>query len=113
FWRATEPEGLQGEALRFMVLTAARVTEATELTRSELDLGTRTWLLPAARHKAVRDRVTPLSPQALALLARCPKIAGEERVFGGFDRTRVVDRVRERMGGEPWEPRDLRRTAAT
>jgi len=113
FWRATEPEGRQGEALRFMVLTAARVREATELTRSELDLGTRTWLLPAARHKAVRDRVTPLSPQALALLARCPKVEGEERVFGRFDITPVVNRVRERMGGEAWEPRDLRRTAAT
>jgi integrase len=113
FWRATEPEGLPGEALRFMVLTAARVSEATELVRSELDLGTRTWVLPAARHKAVRDRVTPLSPQALALLARCPKIEGEERVFGRFDLEPVINRVRERMGGEAWESRDLRRTAAT
>jgi integrase len=113
FWRATEPEGPQGEALRFMVLTAARVTEATELVRSELDFATRTWVLPAARHKAVRNRVTPLSPQALALLARCPRLEGEERVFGGFDLTPVINRVRERMGGETWEPRDLRRTAAT
>lgn len=114
FWRATEPEGIQGEALRFMLLTAARVSEAMDLTRGELNLTKRTWVLPAARHKAVdRDHERPLSSQALALLARCPQIADEDRVFGGFDLTRVVDRVRKRMGGENWEPRDLRRTAAT
>jgi len=112
-WRATENEGLAGLALRFLLLTAARVKEATELPLAELDLAAKTWTLPAVRNKGGRDRAIPLSEQAIAVLNRARALHGEEHVF---DRVRVgesMPRIRAAMGGEPWQPRDLRRTAAT
>ena len=114
FWRATESEGLAGEALRFSLLTAARVKEATELPWSEVDLEAKTWTLPAIRNKGGRVRVVPLSDQALALLRRVQgrgdaRVFGDARIYGGG----TMKRVRVAMGGEPWEARDLRRTAST
>lgn len=112
-WRATEEEGQEGAALRFMLLTASRVKEATDIHVSELDLAAAVWRLPAARNKGGRDRVIPLSAQALELLRRAP--SGSEYPFGaGYTRMWwLMDRVRARMGGAPWQARDLRRTAAT
>jgi integrase len=112
-WKATEPEGLAGLALRFMLLTAARVREATLLPRSELNLAARLWTLPAARNKGGRERAIPLSAQAVAVLNRARSLHDGEPVF---DRVRVgecISRLRAAMGGSSWQPRDLRRTAAT
>jgi len=110
-WRTTESQGLPGLALRFMLLTAARVKEATELPLAEVDLQTKVWRLPAARNKGGRDREIPLSPQAVDVLKRAGTIHEGPHVF---DALRLEMRpIREAMGGEPWQPRDLRRTAAT
>jgi integrase len=113
FWRATADEGVLGEALRFMLLTASRVREALHLPWSELDLPAKVWRLPAARNKSGRDRVIPLSPEALVLLRRVQGQTGSERVFAGTRIEEAMERVRERMGGESWQARDLRRTSAT
>jgi len=113
FWKATEDEGMLGEALRFSLLTASRVREATELPWTEVDLAARVWRLPAVRNKSGRDRLIPLSEQAVTLLRRVQGQGGE-RVFGDRSHLAVtMDRVRSRMGGEHFEARDLRRTAAT
>jgi integrase len=111
-WRATEGD-LAGLALRFMLLTATRVKEATELPLAELDLAAKVWRLPAARNKGGRDRAIPLSPQAAAVVNRAQSIEGGERVFGRVRIGEHMARIRGAMGGEPWQPRDLRRTAAT
>ena len=113
-WKATEEEGPVGLSLRFMLLTATRVRETTGLLWSELDLDAKVWKLPTARNKRGRDRAIPLSKEALAILRRIGRRAGPERVFADPRRLQdVLARVRAAMGGEPWQPRDLRRTAAT
>jgi integrase len=115
-WRATETAGAQGLALRFMILTATRVKETLNLAWGELDLERALWRLPAARNKSARERTIPLSREALAILERRRQAdPDQERVFGSSVRLDddLMARLREAVGGEPWEARDLRRTAAT
>ncbi len=115
-WRAADREGLEGEALRFSLLTACRVREASDLPWSEVDLDARTWTLAEGRSKNHRARAIPLSEPAVALLERLqPRTEATGYVFGA-SHVRVSEasaRIRKAMGGEPWQPRDLRRTAAT
>ena len=110
-WRATEDHSLAGPALRFMLLTATRVREATELPWKEIDEQAKVWRLPAERNKGGRVRVIPLSEPALACLRSLPHDG--ENVFGRARLIRPMKAIRAAMGGERWEPRDLRRTAAT
>lgn len=119
FWRAAGDEGLEGEALRLSLLTAARVREATELPWSEVDLDGAAWRLPAARNKSARDRAIPLSRPAVELLRRVRdgKADRSALVFGAGATDRLhlgaMSRLRVAVGGEPIQARDLRRTAAT
>jgi integrase len=69
-WRTAE--GRFGLLLRFILLTAARRSEASEMTWGEIDGGV--WTLPAARNKAKVDLVRPLSRMALAQLG--PHVGG-------------------------------------
>jgi integrase len=79
-WRASDgPDGL---ALRFMLLTACRVREATALPWAEVNVEAKTWTLPAERNKGGRERVIPLSPQALAVLQAARAQASGPHVFG-------------------------------
>jgi integrase len=55
-------------SLRFLILTAARTGEVTGARWSEIDWNERTWTVPAARTKANREHVVPLSTGALAIL---------------------------------------------
>jgi integrase len=96
-----------------MLLTAARVREATLLPWTEVDLAAKTWSLPAARNKGGRDRVIPLSDQAVSVLNRARALHDGERVFDGVRIGEHMSRIRVAVGGDPWQPRDLRRTAAT
>ncbi len=116
FWRAAESEGLVGLALRLMLLTATRVKEATELPWTEVDTAAKTWTLAAARNKGARVRAIPLSEQALRVLDAARELGDGPLAFGrigAMDLTNAVNRLRAATGGEHWEPRDLRRTAAT
>jgi integrase len=65
-WEATEGQGVYGALVQFILLTAARRSEAAEMKWPELD--GRTWTLPAARNKTKVDLLRPLSKAALALL---------------------------------------------
>jgi integrase len=64
------PETVAGNAVRFAILTAARAGEVRFATREEIDGDW--WSLAAGRTKQRRRHEVPLSPQALALLARLP-----------------------------------------
>jgi integrase len=55
-------------SLRFLVLTAVRTSEVTGARWNEIDWNERTWTVPAARTKANREHVVPLSSGALAAL---------------------------------------------
>jgi len=118
-WAVTEGQGVFGRMVRFILLTAARRTEAAEMHWSELDGAD--WTLPAARNKTKVDLLRPLSREALAALP--PKTGAY--VFSTDGRTGVSgfsqfkDQFDEAVAdhlGKPlphWTLHDLRRTART
>lgn len=57
-------------ATEFIILTAARTTEAIEAKWAEFDLDARVWTVPAERMKARREHRVPLSQAAIDVLAR-------------------------------------------
>ena len=61
------------DALRFLVLTAARSAEVRGAEWTEIDETARTWTIPAGRSKTKRDHVIPLSAPALAILGDRPR----------------------------------------
>jgi integrase len=66
-------EGTSARALEFVILTAARTSEATNAEWSEFDLSQRTWTIPAARMKAGREHRVPLSKRAVEILSALPR----------------------------------------
>lgn len=67
----------------FMILTAARPSEALNAQWNEVDLVKRLWIVPAARMKAAREHRVPLSSEALAVLERQASIRSGDSVFPG------------------------------
>jgi integrase len=61
--------GTAARAVEWIVLTAARSSEARGATWAEVDLTARTWTIPAGRMKGNRPHVVPLSDAAMALLS--------------------------------------------
>ena len=82
-------------ALRLLILTAARSGEVRGATWNEFDLEAATWTIPAARMKAGKAHIVPLSATAIAVLekAREYRIStkGEEVVFPGWKRKPMSD----------------------
>jgi integrase len=129
-WRvASEGGGAYDYFLQFILLTATRLREASNMNRSELS-GT-DWVIPAARYKTKLPHLIPLSKGAQALLAQVPvigfggwvftsngecPISGYSKYKRQFD-VRVLADLRKRdPKAEPlerWTPHDLRRTART
>src|SRR4029079_12432918 len=71
-------------ALRFLILTAARSGEVRGATWSEIDLETATWTIPAARMKAGKAHIVPLSDSALAILEQVVALRTESQpIFPG------------------------------
>lgn len=75
-------ESVAAEALRFLILTAARTGEVTAARWSEIDWEQRLWVVPAERTKAGREHRVPLSDTALAVLERVRGL-DPELVFPG------------------------------
>jgi integrase len=76
-WRAAEASaGPFGRLVRFILLTAARRSEAAAMTWGELN---EEWMLPASRNKTKVDLVRPLSAEAWAVLPA--KVVGCPFVF--------------------------------
>ena len=70
FGRLTAAGTAAADALAFIMLTAARLTEATGAEWSEFDLDASVWTVPADRMKAGRVHRVPLSAATVAILAR-------------------------------------------
>jgi integrase len=70
-WAATD-SGVFSAYIRFLLLTAARRNEASEMTWAEIDGDD--WTLPAARNKTKVDLVRPLSRAARQIIAALPKV---------------------------------------
>lgn len=102
-------------ALRFALLTLARIGDVTALDASEIDQEARAWVIPAERFKTKRAHVVPLSPAAWQILEDA--FAGN---WGGraFPMTRQHATRLMRLTVKAGKltratPHDLRRTGAT
>lgn len=115
-WGAAEAtRGVFGPFVQFLLLTAARRTEASHMARSEV-VGN-TWIIPQERYKTGLELVLPFAPVALGIFDRLPKI-GEgkfafttdgERPFSGYSKAKAnFDKA---CGITGWTLHDLRRTA--
>ena len=63
--------------LLFIVLTAARLSEATGATWGEIDLREARWQVPDERMKSGKGHTVPLSLQALEILRRAQALKGD------------------------------------
>src|SRR3546814_9054988 len=83
--RLTERESFSRLALQFAILTAVRSGEVRGTAWEEFDLDEKLWTIPAARMKAARGHVIPLSAPALVILERCRelRIGSRALVFPG------------------------------
>jgi integrase len=70
-------------AWRFMVLTAARPSEALNSKWSEIDLAKRLWTLSPERMKSSKQHIVPLSAAALEVLDRQARVRTGDAVFPG------------------------------
>jgi len=70
-----EREAVAADALRFLILTAARTGEVLGATWPEVDLETKVWTVPEARMKAGKEHRVPLTPAALAILEKMKPLA--------------------------------------
>ena len=112
-WKAAEANPHPfGNFVRFLLLTACRRTEASELPWSELNGD---WLLPADRNKAGRELLRPLSEAAQRIVASQPRVGdyvfttdGGRPMTGYSHYKRAFDRL---TGTSGWTLHDLRRTA--
>jgi len=73
--------GVSARALEFAILTAARTGEVIGATWSEIDMGGKTWTVPAERMKGGRTHRVPLCERAVEILRSLP-LEGDH-VFGG------------------------------
>jgi integrase len=115
-WTAAEAQrGLFGPFVQFLLLTAARRTEAAQMARSEV-VGN-VWTIPQERYKTGHELVLPLSPLALSVIDRLPRIGAArfvfssdgERPFSGYSKAKA--KFDTACGVAGWTLHDLRRTA--
>src|SRR6516162_4872242 len=110
-WRTTN--GLYGAYVCFLLLTAARRNEASEMTWAEIEGGD--WTLPAARNKTKVDLVRPLSRAARAIIDALPRRGDFVFTTDGLkpmaNSTRAKHRLDDASGTKGWTLHDLRRAA--
>ena len=111
-----EVEGMGARALEFAILNAARSGEVRGATWSEIDRESCVWVIPAARMKAEREHVVPLSDKATQLLDKLPRMAECDLIFpnskndplSDMTLTAVIRRMNEaseKAGGTGWKDR--------
>lgn len=115
-WAAAEvSQSVFGYLVEFLLVTAARRTEAARMSRSEV--GGNVWTIPPERYKTGVELVIPLSSAAMTMLGRIPKIGtgrfvfttDGQRPFSGYSKAkRKFDKA---CGVSGWTLHDLRRTA--
>jgi integrase len=125
-WKAAESTpGPFGYCVRFLLLTATRRNEATDMRRDEVSNGD--WIIPADRMKGKREHVVPLSPAAKAIIDDMPNLGpyvftadGSGPIRGFTKRKAKLDDavLAELRKQDPeakprpnWTLHDLRRTA--
>jgi len=82
--RATGSDMRAKLAFEFLILTAARTSEAIQATWAEIDLVAKLWTVPADRMKAKRVHRVPLSNRCIEILAEAKKLSDKsDFVFPG------------------------------
>ena len=104
-------------SLLFSVFTDTRSSEACSATWDEIDWGTNTWHIPAARTKAGRPHAVPLSAQAIEILAYAKeRTTGEGPIFPAERGGKCLASARlaalMRRLGIPTTPHGIRRSFA-
>jgi integrase len=91
--------------LEFIVLTAARLAEATGAMWSEIDFANRTWTIKANRMKGGREHRIPLSDAAMAVFEAMRAVRVSDFVFPGMRDgqpvgPRTIQGLVKEVGGE-------------
>ena len=76
-----QQEGNAALALQLVILTASRTNEVIAARKSEFDLPSKIWIIPADRMKARREHRVPLSTTAVALVKPLINTGTSEFVF--------------------------------
>lgn len=76
-------EGIARYALEFLILTAARTSEVTGATRSEIDAAKKIWVIPKERMKAGKEHRIPLVDRAIAILEQVLPLSNGSYLFPG------------------------------
>jgi integrase len=114
--------------LQFILLTATRLREASNMNRAELNGDGTEWTIPADRHKAKRDFLCPLSQAAQGVIAKLPAKGsngwvfttdGSRAISGNSKWKRLIEKemlsylraADPQLMMERWTHHDLRRTA--
>jgi integrase len=82
--------GMASRCLAFLILTAARSSEARGCRWSEIDLDAALWTIPVARMKSGREHRVPLPNAAMAILTELYAVQTGDLVFFGNVRGRPV-----------------------
>lgn len=77
-----ESKGTSARAVEFLILTAARTSEAREATWDEIDFADAVWNIPASRMKNGLPHNVPLCDRALEILAGRQQESNDGFVFG-------------------------------
>ena len=109
-----------GPIVRLLVLTGQRRSEVTGMTDREIDTTRAEWEIPAQRAKNGDRHTVPLSPPALAELAKVRRLGRKGLIFTTNGTTiyaghhKAKARLDETLGfNSPWRLHDIRRTVAT
>ena len=85
--------GLSARVLEFLILTATRLSEAREARWSEIDLATKTWIVPASRSKTRQPHPVALSSRGLEIIEECKAHRVNDLVFFGRRDRHPVSRM--------------------
>ena len=91
--RLRERKAVSARLLEFIILTAARSSEASGARWPEIDNGVKVWTVPASRMKGSRKHRVPLSPRAMDILEEMEKGKVSDFVFPATKRLRSLSNM--------------------
>jgi integrase len=78
-----ERDAVAARALEFTILTAARPVDTLGATWSEVNLATKTWIIPKKRTQANLEHKIPLSDRAVEIVREMAAIEFSDFIFAG------------------------------
>ena len=113
-WTASLADEVFGALVRFLLLSAARRSEAAGMRWNEVD-AKGLWTLPASRSKAKSEVARPLSRAAQSILDAQPRICDHPFTLNGVTGAASFSWPKRKLdaasGVTGWRLHDLRRTA--